>query len=252
MNTAEDEVAPAVTAILETADERGTQTDRLTVDARSLQGALSGAESAGRVPTIAEVKPTSPTTAGIRKTDPARVARAMVAGGAAAVSVLTEPDHFGGSPDALEQVRATVDVPVLRKDFVLHERQLDVVPADAVLLIARFVDDLDAMVGAARARGMQPLVEVHTPEELGTAVQAGANLIGINNRDLASLEVDLDTFGHVAPGAPADVTLIAESGVTDAGDVRHLRAAGADAVLVGSAIMAGDDIAESTRELVNA
>lgn len=252
MNIAEGEVAPAVAAILEAAEERPGGEKRLEVDARSLPDALRAAERDGDVPVIAEVKPTSPTTDGRREADPVAAARAMVRGGAAAVSVLTEPEHFGGSPADLERVRAAVDVPVLRKDFVLKESQLDVVAADAVLLITRFVDDLAGLVDAARERGFQPLVEVHTREELATAVRAGADLIGINNRDLARLEVDLDTFAAVAPAAPADVTLIAESGVRGPEDVRQLRDAGSDAVLIGSAIMAGDDIRRSTRELVDA
>lgn len=252
MNIVEGDVAPAVAAILEAAEERPGGERRLDVDARSLPDALRAAERDGRVPVIAEVKPTSPTTDGRRETDPVTAARAMVRGGAAAVSVLTEPDHFGGAPADLERVRAAVDVPVLRKDFVLEGGQLDVVGADAVLLIARFVDDLPGLVDAARERGFQPLVEVHTRKELADAVEAGADLIGINNRDLARLEVDLDTFSAVAPGAPAGVTLVAESGVTGPDDVRQLRDAGADAVLVGSAIMAGDDIERGTRELVDA
>ncbi|MFB6362255.1 MAG: indole-3-glycerol phosphate synthase [Halobacteriales archaeon] len=252
MNIAEGEVAPAVAAILQAARERPGGERRLEIDANSLPNAIHVAERDGRVPVIAEVKPTSPTTDGRRGADPVAAARAMVRGGAAAVSVLTEPDHFGGAPEDLEQVRAAVDVPVLRKDFVLKESQLDVVAADAVLLIVRFVEDLRGLIDAARERGIQPLVEVHTREELATAVEAGADLIGINNRDLARLEVDLDTFAEVAPAAPADVTLIAESGVTSPEDVRQLRDAGADAVLVGSAIMAGDEIRRSTRELVDA
>lgn len=252
MNITEGEVAPAVAAILEAARDRPGGDERLTANARSLPDALASAAADGRVPLIAEVKPTSPTTDASRDDDPVALASAMVAGGAAAVSVLTEPDHFGGSPQALERVRAAVDVPVLRKDFLLDEAHLDVVAADAVLLIARFVDDLEGLVAAARERGMQPLVEVHTRDELARAVDAGAEVIGINNRDLARLEVDLETFGRVAPAAPADVTLVAESGVSGPADVRRLRDAGADAVLVGSAIMAGDDVEATTRELVDA
>lgn len=252
MNIAEGDVAPAVAAILEAARDRPDGQERVSVDARPLPQALHDVERDGRVPVIAEVKPTSPTTDGQREADPVAAARAMIRGGAAAVSVLTEPDHFGGTPADLERVRKAVDVPVVRKDFVLREGQLDTVPADAVLLIARFVDDLDQLIRAARHRGMQPLVEVHTREELATAVNAGADLIGINNRDLARLEVELDTFAQVAPAVPAEVTLIAESGVSEAGDVRRLRAAGADGVLIGSAIMDGTDIRRATRELVEA
>ncbi|MDZ7701900.1 MAG: indole-3-glycerol phosphate synthase [Halobacteriales archaeon] len=252
MNIAEGDVAPAVAAILEAARDRPGGEERLTVEARSLEAAIDRAAADGRVPLIAEVKPTSPTTEGTRDGDPAALAAAMVAGGACAVSVLTEPDHFGGSTAALEAVRGAVDVPVLRKDFLLREDQLDAVAADAVLLIARFVDDLPGLVAAARDRGFQPLVEVHDRGELAEAVDAGASLIGINNRDLARLEVDLGTFGRVAPAAPDDVTLVAESGVGGPADVRRLRDDGADAVLVGSAVMAGDDVEATTRELVRA
>jgi indole-3-glycerol phosphate synthase len=238
MNT--DGVAPEVRSILDAARERGGGGERVDMDARSLSAAFADAEADGRVPLIAEVKPTSPTTDGERDDDPVALAEEMVAGGASALSVLTEPDHFGGSPETLERVRAAVDVPVLRKDFVLDEAGLDVVGADVILLIARFVgDDLPDLVRAARERGFQVLVETHTEAELERAVAAGAEFVGVNNRDLAALEVDLDTFGSVAPAAPESVTLIAESGITTRDDVRRMRAAGADALLVGSAIMDG-------------
>ena len=235
-----DGVAPEVRSILDAARERGGGGERVDVDARSLSAAFADAEADGRVPLIAEVKPTSPTTDGERDDDPVALAEEMVAGGASALSVLTEPDHFGGSPETLDRVRAAVDVPVLRKDFVLDEAGLDVVGADVILLIARFVgDDLPDLVRAARERGFQVLVETHTEAELERAVAAGAEFAGVNNRDLAALEVDLDTFGSVAPAAPGSVTLIAESGITTRDDVRRMRAAGADALLVGSAIMDG-------------
>ena len=240
-------VAPAIESILAAAREREGGDGRVAVDARSLPAALSAAEADGRVPVIAEVKPTSPTTDGRRDADPVDLATAMVDGGAAALSVLTEPAHFGGSPDALRDVRAAVDVPVLRKDFVLDEAQLDTVEADAILLIARFLDDLDGMVEAARERGFQPLVEVHTEAERDRALAAGADLVGVNNRDLARLDVDLSTFGRVADEAPDDVTLIAESGIGSAEDVRRMRGAGAEGLLIGSAIMDGDPATNTRR-----
>jgi indole-3-glycerol phosphate synthase len=253
----EGELAPAVTAILESAREREGRGERVTVsEARSLPDALAAAERDGRVPLIAEVKPTSPTTDGERGDDPVELAREMVAGGAAALSVLTEPDHFGGSPDSLRRVREAVDVPVLRKDFLLSEGQLDVVESDVVLLIARFLgDDLAPMLTAARERGFQALVEVHTREELHAALKAGADIVGVNNRDLARLEVDLGTFERVigsarereAEGIPEDVTLIAESGIATPEDAARMRRAGADGLLVGSAIMDGDVRANTER-----
>ncbi len=250
--TSETGVAPAVASILEAARERAGG-ERVSVEARSLPDALAAAADDGRTPVIAEVKPTSPTTDGTRRDDPVDLAEAMVDGGAAAISVLTEPTHFGGSPEALTRVREAVDVPVLRKDFVLREEHLDVVEADLLLLIARFVeDDLAALLAAARERGFQVLVEVHDAGELEAALEAGAEIVGVNNRDLAKLEVDLETFETVAPHVPDDVTLIAESGVSSPADARRMREAGADGLLVGSAIMDhGDDsdVTANTRRL---
>jgi indole-3-glycerol phosphate synthase len=251
MNTTSD-VAPAVEEILRAARERPTPTGRVAADARSLPAALSGAAAAGRRPVIAEVKPTSPTTDGERTGDPVEYAREMVAGGAAGISVLTEPEHFGGSAEALGRVREAVDVPVLRKDFLLDERELDRVAADAVLLIARFLDDLEGMVVAARERGMTPLVEVHDETDLERAVAAGADLVGVNNRDLARLAVDLDTVERVAPAVPEGVTLVAESGIDSPATADRMLAAGADGLLIGSAIMAGDTVRANTRALVGA
>ncbi len=267
MNTSSGQgLAPAVERILDAARTRDSPAgDRVAVDARDLPAAFETATAAGRTPLIAEVKPTSPTTDGTRDDDPVELATEMVDGGAAALSVLTEPEHFGGSTDSLERVRDAVDVPVLRKDFLLRERQLDAVESDVVLLIARFLgseddpdagvegaDTLESMLAAARDRGFQALVEVHTEAELERALAAGARIVGVNNRDLAKLEVDLGTFERVADAVPADargdVTLIAESGVATTDDVARMRAAGADALLVGSAIMDGD-VRENTRRL---
>ncbi|PSP18373.1 indole-3-glycerol phosphate synthase [Halobacteriales archaeon QH_10_67_13] len=240
-------VAPAVDSIL-TAAERREGGAYTSVEARSFAAAFERAEADGRVPVIAEIKPTSPTTEGERNADPVKLAEEMVAGGAAALSVLTEPEHFGGDPETLDRVRSAVDVPVLRKDFLLREAHLDVVAADAVLVIARFVEDLPGLVAAANERGFQTLVETHTRAELERAVAAGADLVGVNNRDLARLQVDLSTFESVAPAAPSETTLIAESGLQTRADVERMRAAGADAVLVGSAIMDGP-VAETTARL---
>jgi indole-3-glycerol phosphate synthase len=258
-----EELAPAVRSILESARTRsgdggnghngnGDGGERVDADPRDLEAAFDAAEADGRTPVIAEVKPTSPTTEGTREDDPVALATEMVDGGAAALSVLTEPDHFGGSTDTLERVRDAVDVPVLRKDFLVTEDQLDAVESDVVLLIARFLgDDLGPLLAAARDRGFQVLVEVHDREELERALAAGARFVGVNNRDLARLEVDLSTFESVAPHAPDDVTLIAESGITAAADARRMRAAGADALLIGGAIMDGD-VRSNTRTFTTA
>lgn len=245
------EIAPAVRSILADARDRPAPSGRVSVEARSLSEALSRAATEGRRPLIAEVKPTSPTTEGRNDDDPAELATEMVDGGAAAVSVLTEPDHFGGSTAALAAVRSAVDVPVLRKDFLLDPEGLDAVAADAVLIIARFVEDLPGMVAAARERGMDPLVETHTREEVQAAVEAGAEIIGVNNRDLARLAVDLGTFESVAPVAPEGVTLVAESGIATTDDADRMLGAGADGLLVGSALMDGD-VGANTERLTGA
>ena len=247
-----NELAPAVRSILSAAARRPVPDRRVSVEPRSLPAAVAAAEADGRVPVIAEVKPTSPTTEGERDDDPVDLARGMVEGGATALSVLTESAHFGGSLEALRRVREAVEVPVLRKDFVLEEAHLDAVEADVVLLIARFVDDLEGLLAAACDRGFQVLVEAHTAAEVERALDAGAEIVGINNRDLGRLEVDLGTFERVAVSIPAAVreeaTLIAESGIATEADVARMRAAGADALLVGSAIMDGD-VRENTERL---
>jgi indole-3-glycerol phosphate synthase len=239
-----------VRSILAAARARDAPGGRVEVDGTPLSGALAAADADGRTPVIAEVKPTSPTTEGVHEADPVALAEAMVDGGAAALSVLTEPDHFGGSPETLRRVRAAVDVPVLRKDFLLSTGDLDTVAADAALLIARFLDDLDEMVTAARDRGFEPLVEVHTSEELERALAAGATLVGVNNRDLAALEVDLSTFERVAPAAPDEVTLVAESGIRTPEHARRMRAAGADGLLIGTAIM-DENVRDTTRQFTD-
>ncbi|GCF15039.1 indole-3-glycerol-phosphate synthase [Haloarcula mannanilytica] len=255
-----EEIAPAVQSILDAARERGGSGDRVSVTPRSLPDAFESASTAGRTPVIAEIKPTSPTAEGERTDDPVDLAQQMVEGGAAALSVLTEPEHFGGSAETLERVRDAVDVPVLRKDFILHEDQLDVVEADVVLLIVRFLeadgtDDLADLLVAARERGFQVLVETHTASEVEKALEAGADIIGVNNRDLTELAVDLGTFESVAPVIPESVTLIAESGIQTEEDATRMRRAGADALLVGSAIMdhgAATDVTANTRRLTHA
>lgn len=240
-----DGLSPVARSILADARERDTPDSTISISPRSLANAFTAASAAGRNPIIAEIKPTSPTTEGTRETDPVSLAEEMVAGGAAALSVLTEPTHFGGSPTALTRVREAVSVPVIRKDFVLNESHLDLVAADVILLITRFVSDLDSLVSAAQSRGFDVLVEVHSPSELDTALSTNAEYIGINNRDLARLEVDLTTFESLAPRVPDDQVLIAESGISTPADVRRMREAGADGFLIGTAIMQ-DDVRSTT------
>lgn len=247
--TTDESLAPPVREILTAARDRVRGEERVAVEARSLTDSLAAAREAGAAPLIAEVKPTSPTAEYDHSIDPVTTAEAMVSGGASAISVLTEPDHFGGSIAALEAVRDAVSVPVLRKDFVLNESQLDAGAADAVLLITRFLDDLEGMIEAALERGMTPLVETHTRAEVKRAVAAGASVIGVNNRDLGTLTVDRSTVETLAPAVPDTVTLIAESGIETPAHRERMLDAGADGLLVGSAIMDGD-IESNTQELV--
>ena len=244
MDISDTSLAPPVRAILEAAHDRPGGPAPLSVDARSLPAALSAAAARGARPVIAEIKPTSPTTSTHREDDPVAIARSMVEAGAAALSVLTEPTHFGGDLEMLRRVRAAVEVPVLRKDFIVREDQLDAVAADAVLLIVRFLagsetPQLSALISAARKRGMTPLVEVHTAAELHAAEAAGARVIGVNNRDLGQLAVDITVGETLIPTVSAPV-VIAESGMRSPSDADRMLAAGADGLLIGSAIMAGD------------
>lgn len=243
---------PDVQEILDDARERAETAERRvdSVDARSFVDEVDDRRRSGLQPVIAEVKPTSPTSDGVADVDPVEAARAMERGGAAAVSVLTEPERFGGSLDLLRRVRDEVDLPVLRKDFVVDSRQIYEVESDLLLLIAAFVDDLDGLVDEAVDAGFEPLVEVHTEEELERALSTEARVVGVNNRDLTRLEVDLEVGERLLPVVPDDRVAVAESGVSTADDVRRLVSAGADAFLVGTSIMRADDVETKTRELV--
>ena len=196
---------------------------------------------------IAEVKRRSPSKGELAAIpDPAGLARRYAAGGAAAISVLTEERRFGGSLDDLRAVRAAVDVPVLRKDFLVDPYQLleaRAFGADLALLIVAALDPdtLRRLHDEARQLGLTVLVEVHDEPETELAVDLGAELIGVNARDLQTLDVDPDTFARLAPMVPDDRVLVAESGVTGPDDVRRLVAAGAGVVLVGEALVRDGD-----------
>jgi len=214
------------------------------------------------VSVIAEVKRASPSQGALASIDdPAELARSYAAGGAAAISVLTEPRRFGGSLNDLAAVRAAVDVPLLRKDFIVSSYQLweaRAVGADLALLMASVLDQqaLVCLVERAESIGLTPLVEAHTAIEVERSLVAGARLLGINNRDLATLAVDLRTFAELAPLVPDGVVRVAESGVREAHDVFELAQAGADAVLVGTSLVsgsaAGRDPASAVADLVAA
>jgi len=190
----------------------------------------------GLIPVIAEIKPKA-LGRPLKAEDVSAYALAYAEGGACAISVLTEPTNFLGTLENASIAREA-GLPVLRKDFIFDERQLSEVQADLVLLIAALGIDLDRFIEAARSLGMEPLLEVHTEEELEAALKTDARIIGINNRNLNTLEVDLAVFERLAPLArEAGVFLVAESGVHSGADAQRMMAAGADALLVGTELM---------------
>jgi len=221
---------------------------------RSLRLAARRGPEGPRV--IAEIKRRSPSRGDLRlDLDPAALAGAYADGGAAAVSVLTEPRHFAGSPEDLLAVRGAVDLPVLRKDFVTNPYQVwesRAWGADAVLLIVAALDPaaLRALLDEAASAGLDALVEVHTVAEASAAAAAGAAVVGVNARDLATLEVDPGRFAAVRDALPDGAVLVAESGIRDRADVEAAAAAGADAVLVGESLVTAEDPAAAVAELL--
>ncbi|MEZ5186852.1 MAG: indole-3-glycerol phosphate synthase TrpC [Candidatus Nanopelagicales bacterium] len=212
----------------------------------------------GGVGVIAEVKRSSPSKGALATIDdPALLAQAYESGGARCISVLTERRRFGGSLDDLAAVRAAVDIPVLRKDFIITSYQLweaRAHGADLALLIVAALEQeaLVSLIERAESIGLLPLVEVHDVDEVQRAVAAGAKVIGVNARDLRTLEVDQGVFARVAPAIPDTLVRIAESGVRSPQDLLAYAAAGADAVLVGEALVTQDDPAAAVHDLVSA
>jgi indole-3-glycerol phosphate synthase len=210
------------------------------------------------VSVIAEVKRSSPSKGALAAiADPAALAADYQAGGAHCISVLTEQRRFGGSLDDLAAVRAAVEVPVLRKDFMVSSYQLweaRAYGADIALLIVAALEQpaLVSLVERARSLGLMPLVEVHDTEEVARALDAGATVIGVNVRNLKTLEVDRDTFARVAPSIPDSCVRIAESGVRGPHDLLAYANAGADAVLVGESLVTGGDPRTAVHDLVTA
>jgi len=210
------------------------------------------------VSVIAEVKRASPSKGELAAiADPAALAADYAAGGAAAISVLTEGRRFGGSLEDLRAVRAAVDVPVLRKDFIVTSYQLweaRAAGADLALLIVAALDQprLEGLVERAVSIGLTPLVEVHDEEEVERALAAGARLVGVNARNLRTLDVDRDSFARLAPKIPDDVVRVAESGVRGPHDVFELAKQGAHVVLVGETLVRGDNPREAVADLVAA
>ena len=216
-------------------------------DFRSFAGALTG-DGGHTLSLIAEVKRASPSAGLIaRDFDPVRIASRYEVAGADAISVLTDEKFFGGHLDHLRAVRAAVDLPILRKDFVLDEIQIyeaSAAGADAILLIVAALtqDELVRLLDVATACQLDTLVEVHTLAELDRALDTDARIIGINNRDLGTFQVDLATSEILSEQVPSGVLLVSESGIRTAEDSRRLRACGADAILVGETLMRSDDV----------
>jgi indole-3-glycerol phosphate synthase len=219
-----------------------------------VRAALGGPE----VAVVAEVKRASPSKGALAAiADPAALAVDYEAGGAAVISVLTEARRFGGSLEDLAAVREAVSIPLLRKDFVVSSYQLweaRAYGADLVLLIVAALEQnaLVSLVERASSIGLVPLVEVHTKAELDRALLAGATVIGVNARNLATLEVDRGVFAELAPAIPDGIVKIAESGVRGPHDLLAYAAAGADAVLVGESLVTGRDPRTAVADLVTA
>ncbi|HJN76419.1 MAG TPA: indole-3-glycerol phosphate synthase TrpC [Myxococcota bacterium] len=221
-------------------------------DVRSLHEVLKGRR---KLSFIAEIKRRSPSRGDLRKgAEPISVARAYEAAGASAISVLTDGPHFGGALRDLVKVRAAVGIPVLRKDFILDELQLDetrAIGADAALLIVAFLKParLTRLLAHAHEIGLEVLVETHDDEEVRLALDAGARIVGTNNRNLHSLQVDLAVSEALLPAIPRGVLKVAESGLKTRTDARRMFAAGAHGVLVGTALMAQPDVGEALKQL---
>ncbi|MEV4127863.1 indole-3-glycerol phosphate synthase TrpC [Nocardia sp. NPDC049707] len=207
---------------------------------------------------IAEVKRASPSKGDLADIpDPASLAKSYEDGGARIISVLTESRRFHGSLDDLDAVRASVNIPILRKDFVVGPYQIHEARAhgaDVILLIVAAMeqDVLSSLIDRTESLGMTALVEVHTEEEADRALEAGASVIGVNARNLKTLEVDRDVFARIAPGLPTEVIRIAESGIRGTADLLAYAGAGADAVLVGEGLVTSGDPRAAVSELVTA
>ena len=236
---------------------------RHTVNSRSLPVSIRLAKEKDHIPVIAEVKPASPTThnRNVTPKEAAQIAITMEKAGAVAISVLTEPEFFHGSIENLEHVRRAVNIPVLRKDFIIDKKQIYEVESDLILLIAGILgSSLPEFIRLATRRGLQPLVEVHNEAELSAALAVNADIIGINNRNLKTMEVDIKTTEILTTMIKRSVnksmepdamgkTIISESGILTRQDAGRAMRAGVDAILVGTSIMKGD-VYLNTKKLV--
>ena len=229
----------------------------LAADRPTVRDAVAALRQPG-VAVIAEVKRASPSKGALAPiVDPAGLAEDYAAGGAAVISVLTEQRRFGGTLADLDAVRARVDVPLLRKDFVVSSYQVweaRAHGADVVLLIVAALEQnaLVSLVERTESIGMTALVEVHDEPELQRALDAGAKVVGVNARDLRTLEIDRELFGRLAPQIPDGIVKVAESGVRGTHDLLAYAAHGADAVLVGEGVVAGGNPRQAVADLVTA
>jgi indole-3-glycerol phosphate synthase len=210
---------------------------------------------------LTEVKFASPSLGKIRTlTDPASIAKQMIAGGSKALSVLTQPHLFHGSPEYFIKVRQSVEVPLLMKDIMIDKIQIDAakkIGADYMLVIQSLFDrgylkEIDEFIDYGHKQGLEVLLEVHTKEEFQNALKTEADIIGINNRNLDTLEIDLKTTEVVLEGYEKSRIILSESGIDTAEDIQYLKKCGADAFLIGSSIMKSNNIEEQVKKLVNA
>jgi indole-3-glycerol phosphate synthase len=210
---------------------------------------------------LTEMKFASPSLGKIRTlTDPASIAKQMIAGGSKALSVLTQPHLFHGSPEYFIKVRQSVDIPLLMKDIMIDKIQIDAAKkmgADYMLVIQSLFDqgylkEIDEFIDYGHKQGLEILLEVHTKEEFQNALKTEADIIGINNRNLDTLEIDLKTTEVVLEGYEKSRIILSESGINTAEDIQYLKKCGADAFLIGSSIMKSNNIEEQVKKLVNA
>jgi len=234
--------------IQKTRTELESRKAKIPVESFDIKGksrSLSKAIKSNKTAVISEIKPASPTLGKIRDLNVPKTAREMEEGGACAISVLTEPFFFGGNLNNLTEVKKAVGIPVLRKDFIIDEYQLYEAKhykADAVLLIVAALGDSTAgLLSKAKELGMEALVEVHTEEEL-ESVKSDAEIIGINNRNLGDLTIDLETTKRLASKVPEGKLIISESGVKNKEDLMRVLGYGADAALIGTSLMKSRDI----------
>ena len=209
---------------------------------------------------LTEVKFASPSLGKIRTlTDPASIAKQMIAGGSKALSVLTQPHLFHGSPEYFIKVRQSVDIPLLMKDIMIDKIQIDAakkIGADYMLVIQSLFDqgylkEIDEFIDYGHKQGLEVLLEVHTKEEFQNALKTEADIIGINNRNLDTLEIDLKTTEVVLEGYEKSRIILSESGINTTEDIQYLKKCGADAFLIGSSIMKSNNIEEQVKKLVN-